>query len=127
MKAVCLQVITDLFFINGVYCTAQKHAALSSSPVFSYEFAFDGTANVFKTLAGGANLPGQFLLKHIVITKFSIYYCKSFTNMMDALCLGIFDETTVRGLAVINMAEYFYFNVNGDDPMRFIKVSIAYL
>lgn len=123
MKAVCLQVITDLFFTNGVYCTAQKHAALSGSPVFSYEFAFDGTANVFKTLAGGANLPGQFLLKHIVITKFCIYYCMYFTNM-------IFDETTFRGLAVLMtsvawlpliLAEYFYFNVNGDDPMRFIK------
>jgi hypothetical protein len=56
---VCLQVITDLFFTNGVYCTAQKHAALSSSPVFSYEFSFDGTANVLKTLAGGAGLSGE--------------------------------------------------------------------
>lgn len=53
-----IDVITDLFFTNGVYCTAQKHAALSSSPVFSYEFAFDGTANVFKILAGGASLSG---------------------------------------------------------------------
>jgi hypothetical protein len=90
---VCLQVITDLFFTNGVYCTAQKHAALSSSPVFSYEFAFDGTANIFKTLSGGANLPGEakyywFLLKHIMVTKFSTYYYMSFTNiMMDVLCL----------------------------------------
>jgi hypothetical protein len=86
-------VITDLFFTNGVYCTAQKHAALSSSPVFSYEFAFDGTANVFKTLAGGASLSGEakyywFLLKPIIITTFSTYYCMSFTNiLMDVLCL----------------------------------------
>jgi carboxylesterase type B len=59
LQALCLQVITDLFFTNGVYCTAQKHADLSGSPVFAYEFAFDGTANVFKTLAGGASLSGE--------------------------------------------------------------------
>jgi hypothetical protein len=91
---VCLQVITDLFFTNGVYCTAQKHAALSSCPVFSYEFAFDGTANVFKTLAGGSGLSGEakyywFLVKQIIITTFSTYYCTSFTNiLMDVLYLG---------------------------------------
>lgn len=117
MKAVCLQVITDLFFTNGVYCTAQKHAALSSSPVFTYEFAFDGTANVFKTLAGGESLPGQFLLKDIV-SQHSVYITACSTNMMDASVLTIFDEATVRGsgcthvlcyLAVINTGRIFLF------------------
>jgi hypothetical protein len=92
-QAVCLQVITDLFFTNGVYCTAQKHAALSSSPVFAYEFSFNGTANVFKTLAGGASLSGESkhcwcLLKHIVLTKYSTHYRMSFTNIVtDVRCL----------------------------------------
>ncbi|KDR24380.1 Esterase FE4 [Zootermopsis nevadensis] len=52
-----IDVITDFFFINGVYCTAQRQAT-HSSPVFSYEFSFDGTANVFKKLAGGTGFPG---------------------------------------------------------------------
>lgn len=41
-----------------MYCTAQRQAT-HSSPVFSYEFSFDGTANVFKKLAGGTGFPGE--------------------------------------------------------------------
>ncbi|KAJ4435620.1 hypothetical protein ANN_18236 [Periplaneta americana] len=54
-----INVLTDLLFVNGVYCTAQKQTFLSNAPIYVYEFSFDGTANVLKRMIyDGAALPG---------------------------------------------------------------------
>ncbi|XP_069678766.1 uncharacterized protein [Periplaneta americana] len=54
-----INVLTDLLFVNGVYCTAQKQTYLSDAPIYVYEFSFDGTANVLKRMIyDGAALPG---------------------------------------------------------------------
>lgn len=38
----------------------KKIAAVSMSPVYYYEFSFDGPFGIFKRLLGAENLPGKF-------------------------------------------------------------------
>ncbi|KAJ9593457.1 hypothetical protein L9F63_014986, partial [Diploptera punctata] len=51
-----VDVATDLFFGNSIYCTAMKQA--KESNVYAYEFSFSGTANVVKKLLGAEDFPG---------------------------------------------------------------------
>ncbi|PSN30761.1 hypothetical protein C0J52_25602 [Blattella germanica] len=51
-----IDVVTDMFFGNGIYCTAKKQALKST--VYSYEFSFNGTANVVKKICDGGEFPG---------------------------------------------------------------------
>ncbi|KAJ4438858.1 hypothetical protein ANN_14811 [Periplaneta americana] len=53
-----MDVITDLLFIDGAYCTATKQEAAPHSAVYSYEFSFNGTANFGKKMADGTEYPG---------------------------------------------------------------------
>ena len=38
----------------------KKIAAVSTSPVYYYEFSFDGPFGIIKRLLGAENLPGKF-------------------------------------------------------------------
>lgn len=51
-----IDVLTDMFFGNGIYCTALKQA--EHSTVYSYEFSFSGTGNIVKIFSGGEDFPG---------------------------------------------------------------------
>ena len=46
-----------MFFGNGIYCAAMKHAKYSTA--YSYVFSFNGTANIPKILSGGQEFPGK--------------------------------------------------------------------
>ena len=50
-----------MYFGNGIYCTALKQA--KDSTVYSYEFSFNGTANIIKKFSDGEDFPGIIIKK----------------------------------------------------------------
>ncbi|KAJ9588458.1 hypothetical protein L9F63_018191, partial [Diploptera punctata] len=53
-----IDTLTDIYFGNSVYCSTKTYVQSSTAPVFSYEFEFNGTANVMKKIFGGDQFPG---------------------------------------------------------------------
>lgn len=53
-----VKLTTDLYFKYPVYNTVKLHAAVSTSPVFMYEFAFDGLYGYKKSNLGFEGMPG---------------------------------------------------------------------
>jgi hypothetical protein len=56
--------ITDEWFMKDINAAVKKIAAVSTSPVYYYEFSFDGPFGIIKRLLGAENLPGKFLPWH---------------------------------------------------------------
>jgi hypothetical protein len=52
--------ITDVWFVKDINNAVQKIAAVSTSPVYYYEFSFSGPFGIIKRLVGAENLPGKF-------------------------------------------------------------------
>jgi len=52
--------ITDELFMKDINDAVKKIAAISTSPVYYYEFSFDGPFGIIKRLLGAENLPGKF-------------------------------------------------------------------
>jgi hypothetical protein len=52
--------ITDEWFMKDINEAVKKIAALSMSPVYYYEFSFDGPFGIIKRLLGAGKLPGKF-------------------------------------------------------------------
>ncbi|XP_069678273.1 esterase FE4-like [Periplaneta americana] len=71
--------ITDLWFTRGVYCTAKRQAALSTSPVYVYQFSFSGATNLYKDKFGGGDIPGAAHADEL-----AYLYQASFTNQTFA-------------------------------------------
>ncbi|XP_047108500.1 esterase E4-like isoform X1 [Schistocerca piceifrons] len=49
---------TDIMFACGMYQTAKYHVKYSRSPLYCYNFGFDGALGVFKSCFGASHLPG---------------------------------------------------------------------
>ncbi|KDR24386.1 Esterase FE4 [Zootermopsis nevadensis] len=49
---------SDIFFVSGVYRSAKKHQAKSSSPVYLYKFSFEGNMGISSAWIGPNLLPG---------------------------------------------------------------------
>jgi hypothetical protein len=52
--------ITDTYFVKDIDKAVNKIAAVSTSPVYYYEFSFSGPFGIMKRLLGAENLPGKF-------------------------------------------------------------------
>jgi hypothetical protein len=52
--------ITDVWFMKDINMAVKKIAAISTSPVYYYEFSFDGPFGVIKRIWGAETLPGKF-------------------------------------------------------------------
>nr|CAD7604997.1 unnamed protein product [Timema genevievae] len=55
----CIDLLTDTQYGLGVYMTLKEHAALCTSPVYYYQFAFDGKLGLFKRFFGLENIKGD--------------------------------------------------------------------
>ncbi|PNF42127.1 Esterase FE4 [Cryptotermes secundus] len=53
-----VNMITDVWFIKDINMAVKKIAAISTSPVYYYEFSFDGPFGIIKRIWGAENLPG---------------------------------------------------------------------
>jgi hypothetical protein len=51
--------ITDEWFTKDINAAVKKIAAVSTSPVYYYEFSFDGPFGIIKRLLGAEDLPGK--------------------------------------------------------------------
>jgi hypothetical protein len=54
-----LQLSTDVWFVNDIFRTAKLHAALSTVPVYFYQFSFDGELGFMKRIIGASRFPGK--------------------------------------------------------------------
>jgi hypothetical protein len=54
------QMITDIWFTKDINTAVKKIAAMSNSPVYYYEFSFDGPFGIIKRIWGAETLPGKF-------------------------------------------------------------------
>jgi hypothetical protein len=54
--------ITDVWFVKDINTAVDKMAAVSTSPVYYYEFSFSGPFGIIKKLLGAESLPGKFRL-----------------------------------------------------------------
>jgi hypothetical protein len=61
--------ITDEWFMKDISEAVKKIAAVSMSPVYYYEFSFDGPYGIIKRLLRAENLPGKFpsVAQHITL------------------------------------------------------------
>lgn len=53
-----VNMITDEWFMKDINAAVKKIAAVSTSPVYYYEFSFDGPFGIIKRLLGAEKLPG---------------------------------------------------------------------
>jgi len=61
-----LQFNSDMWFVADIHRTAKLHAALSPSPVYFYQFSFDGELGFMKRIIGACRFPGKSLLTRTV-------------------------------------------------------------
>ncbi|KAJ9588463.1 hypothetical protein L9F63_018196 [Diploptera punctata] len=54
-----IKLTTDLYFKYPIYNTAKLHASVSTSPVFMYQFAFDGQYGYGKSSLGFEGMPAE--------------------------------------------------------------------
>jgi hypothetical protein len=54
------QLITDVWFVKDINMAVKKIAAISTSPLYYYEFSFDGPFGIIKRIWGAETLPGKF-------------------------------------------------------------------
>jgi len=52
--------ITDELFMKDINEAVKKISAVSTSPVYYYEFSFDGAFGIIKRLLSAEKLPGKF-------------------------------------------------------------------
>jgi hypothetical protein len=52
--------ITDVWFMKDINAAVKKIAAISTSPLYYYEFSFDGPFGIIKRIWGAETLPGKF-------------------------------------------------------------------
>jgi hypothetical protein len=53
--------ISDIWFMKDINAAVDKIAVASTSPVYYYEFSFDGPFGIIKRLLGAEILPGRYL------------------------------------------------------------------
>jgi hypothetical protein len=77
--------ITDEWFMKDINAAVKKIAAVSTSPVYYYEFSFDGPFGIIKRLLGAEKLPGKFpsMAQHLTILKNKQYIRISSWNNMS--------------------------------------------
>ncbi|KAJ4435647.1 hypothetical protein ANN_18263 [Periplaneta americana] len=49
--------VTDIVMVHGIYCTVQKQASLTTTPIYMYELSFTGSMSS-KRWFGGPEMPG---------------------------------------------------------------------
>jgi hypothetical protein len=59
--------------MKDIHKAVKKIAAVSKSPLYYYEFSFDGPFGIIKRLLGAGNLPGKFpsVAQHLTLLTIS--------------------------------------------------------
>lgn len=65
-----LQLVSDSWFSYGTYKSVKLMSTLSSAPVYSYKFSFDGHLGLFKRLLGLRDFKGN---KNAAISYLTYY------------------------------------------------------
>ncbi|XP_069678764.1 esterase FE4-like [Periplaneta americana] len=52
-----INMVTDIVMVHGIYCTVQKQASLTTTPIYMYELSFTGSMSS-KRWFGGPEMPG---------------------------------------------------------------------
>ncbi|PSN47919.1 hypothetical protein C0J52_03361 [Blattella germanica] len=70
IKEAMRRLVADMIFINVIYCNVRKHAELSTSPVYVYDFSFTGSKNMFTEIPNSRTLADGDVLAYIFLTTF---------------------------------------------------------
>lgn len=57
-----LQMSSDTWFVADIYTTVKLQAALSTAPVYLYQFSFDGEFGFLKRIVGASRFPGESVI-----------------------------------------------------------------